>query len=136
MGNLDKAIEHFLYAEEAYLIELAKNDPAIARLYNNIGNVYFNKINYGTASEYYQNAIEIYKNQQNVDKQGIADIYYNLANINFKVRNYVRALKMIEDFMSDAYSDTKMDFYSLKAAIYQELNQFNEIGRASCRERV
>lgn len=130
LGNLDKAIEHFLYAEEAYLIELAKNDPAIARLYNNIGNVYFNKINYGTASEYYQNAIEIYKNQQNVDKQGIADIYYNLANINFKVRNYVRALKMIEDFMSDAYSDTKMDFYSLKAAIYQELNQFNEANKS------
>lgn len=126
LGNMDKAIEHFLNAEKAYLNELDKNDVALARLFNNIGNVYFNKLNFGTSSEYYKKAVEIFENQTETDKPGVADIYYSLANTNFKLRNYAEALAIIENHYAEAYSDTKLFFLSLRAAIYQELKKFDE----------
>jgi CHAT domain-containing protein/tetratricopeptide (TPR) repeat protein len=126
LGNLNKAIEHFLYAEEAYLSVLDKNNLAIARLYNNTGNVYYNKLNYGTASDYYQKALNIFENQDEIDKAGIADVYYSLANTHFRLIKYNEALNIIDKYNTQAYSDTKLYFLSLKAAIYQELNQFNE----------
>ncbi len=126
LGNLNKALEFFLIAEKAYLHELDKNNLAIARLYNNIGNVYFNKLNYATAAEYHQNAIDIYENQIETDEPGVADIYYSLANTYFELRNYQDALKIIENYNKKAFPETKLYFLSLKAVIYQELNQFNE----------
>src|SRR5690554_6136969 len=58
LGSFDNALEHFLKAEKAYKSE-PNMDIFIARLYNNIGNVYFNKLNYKTAADYYTNAIDI-----------------------------------------------------------------------------
>ncbi|NLO03154.1 MAG: tetratricopeptide repeat protein, partial [Bacteroidales bacterium] len=45
IGQYDKALEHFLLAEQSYRSDSVKNELAIARVYNNIGNVYYNKFN-------------------------------------------------------------------------------------------
>jgi CHAT domain-containing protein/tetratricopeptide (TPR) repeat protein len=126
IGSLDKALGYFLKAESTYLKALDKNSLSIARLYNNIGNVYFNKLNFETASDYYKNALDIFENQDEIDLPGIADIYYSLANTNFKLKNYYDALYFVNKYSSQAFSDTKLYFLSLKAAIYQELNQYDK----------
>jgi CHAT domain-containing protein/tetratricopeptide (TPR) repeat protein len=126
IGSLDKALEYFLNAESTYLRSLGENSLSIARLYNNIGNVYFSKLNFETASDYYKKALDIFENQDEIDLPGIADIYYSLANTNFKLKNYYDALYIVDKYSSQAYPDTKLYFLSLKAAIYQELEIYDK----------
>jgi len=125
LGNLEKAIEHFLNAEISYQSNTEKYKPAIARLYNNIGNVHKSKLNYETALDYFQRAINLYKENETEDKAYIADFYYNIADIYYKIRKYNNALEVINNQFPFAYPDTKLYFLSLKAAIYQELGQFD-----------
>ena len=125
LGDFNKSIEHFLLAESAYKSEIKNNSLAIARLYNNIGNVYKDKLSFETALDYLERAVNILINK-NDNEQDIADFYYNIAEIHFKLRNYQNALKITEKYYSQAYSDTKLFFLSLKAAIYQELNQYDK----------
>ncbi len=95
LGSFDNALEHFLKAEKAYKSE-PNMDIFIARLYNNIGNVYFNKLNYKTAADYYENAINLLENQKLSDRTYIADIYYSLANANHKLKKYKYAISIID----------------------------------------
>jgi tetratricopeptide (TPR) repeat protein len=121
---LDKAIEHFTITESSYLTSLDRNSIAFARLYNNIGNVFFNKLNYATAIEYYKQAIDIFEKQTEIDILGLADIYYSLANTYFKLRKYDDALSLIKKYYNQSYHDTRLLYLSLEAAIFQELNQY------------
>lgn len=126
LGNLEKAIEYFLNAEISYQSNVEQYKPAIARLYNNIGNVYKSKLNYETALDYFQRAISLYKENETENKAYIADFYYNIADIYYKLRKYNNALEVINNQFPFAYSDTKLYFLSLKAAIYQELDRYEE----------
>ncbi|WP_372950420.1 CHAT domain-containing protein [Mariniphaga sp.] len=126
LGNLDKSIEYFLNAEEAYLFNLNENELALARLYNNIGNTYKSKLNFITALEYSQRAVTIFLKDQNSDIQNIADVYYTIADIYFRLKNYQEALKIIDKYSENSYADTKLLYLSLTAAIYQELNQYDK----------
>ncbi len=60
------------------------------------------------------------------NEQDIADFYYNIAEIHYKLRNYNDALEIITNQYPSAYSDTKLYLLSLKAAIYQELNNYEK----------
>jgi len=134
LGNLDKSIEYFLNAEEAYSINFDKNELALARLYNNIGNTYKDKLNFETSLNYLERAVNILISKNN-NEQDLADFYYNIAEIHYKLRNYQSALEIIEKYYSQAYSDTKLFFLGLKAAIYQEINQ-NDKAFSSYQEAI
>ncbi|RIH63012.1 CHAT domain-containing protein [Mariniphaga sediminis] len=126
LGNFDKAIEHFLLAEQSHLAVSSPNKMAIARLYNNIGNVYKDKLNYGTALEYFQRAISIYSTVKEDLVSDIADVQYNIAENYYKQDKYYKVLEIIEQYYDHAYSDTKLFFLSLKAASLKELELNDE----------
>ncbi|MBW6536370.1 MAG: CHAT domain-containing protein [Mariniphaga sp.] len=125
LGNLDKSIEYFLNAEEAYSFNFNENELALARLYNNVGNTYKDKLNFETALNYLERAVNILMNK-NENEQDIADFYYNIAEIHYKLRNYKNALEIIETYYSQAHSDTKLFFLSLKAASFQEMKEYSQ----------
>ena len=125
LGSFDNALEHFLKAEKAYKSE-PNMDIFIARLYNNIGNVYFNKLNYKTAADYYINAIDILEKNKISDSSSIAGIYYSLANANHKLKKYKYAISIIDEQNTKANSDTKIMFWNLRAMIYEDLKEFNK----------
>ena len=130
LGNLDKAIDHFLLAEIAYNSKKEENQLAIARLYNNLGILYKNKLNFSTSLDYLFKSLEIFTNNEEITKADIADIYYNIAENYFHQNNYNKALEITDKFLSDAYEDTKMYFLSLKAASLKELKRNKEAHEA------
>ncbi len=125
LGSFDSAIEHFLNVEKVY-----KSEPnmefAIAILYNNIGNVYFNKLNYNTAAEYYENAINLLENQKLSDRTYIADIYYSLANANHKLKKYSEAVRIINEQYANADINTKILLISLQSTIYEDIKNYDK----------
>lgn len=125
LGNLNKSIEHFTLTEKAYLSE-SENNIAIARLYNNIGNVYFSKLNFLTALDYYQQAADIFESQIEKDLQGLADINYSIANTFFNLKRYQNALSIIDKNHINAYPDTKILYSSLQSVIFQEINNYKK----------
>lgn len=124
LGNLNKSIEHFLIAEKAYVSDSGRNELAIARLYNNVGNTYKGKLNYATALDYLDRAINIFKKNDKSNYQNIADVSYNVADIYFKLREYNKALYVIDNFSEKAYPDTRLYYLSLRAAVYQEMKDY------------
>ena len=126
IGQYDKALEHFLLAEQSYRSDSVKNELAIARVYNNIGNVYYNKFNFGTALEYYQRAADIFLSREEVNYAGVSDIQYSMANIYYELRNNNKALEIIEEYSSLAYPESRLYFLSLKAAVFQVMNNYEE----------
>ncbi len=123
VGNLEKAIEHFLLAEKAYNSNKAENKLAIAGLYNNIGILYKNKLNYTTSLDYLFKSLEIYSNNEEITDADIADVYYNIADNYYNQNNYNKVIEIADKYFPDAYDDTKMYFLSLKAASLKELNK-------------
>jgi len=126
IGQYDKAIEHFLLAEQSYLAEKEINEAAIARLYNNIGNVYFDRFNYGTALEYYQRAFDVFHKQKEKDTKGIADICYSIANTHYEMGNNEEALDIILKYQNQAEPLTLLYYLSLRAATLHMLKKNEE----------
>src|SRR5690606_1112412 len=88
--------------------------------------VYFSKLNFLTALDYYQQAADIFESQLEIDTQGLADINYSISNTLFNLRKFDEAILIIEDNKEKSYSDTKLFYLSLKSAIYQELRDFEK----------
>jgi CHAT domain-containing protein/tetratricopeptide (TPR) repeat protein len=126
LGNLDKAIEHFLLAEKTYKSISFENDLAIGRVYNNIGNIYKSKLVFNTALDYYQRALDIYSKIENISDAEIAEIYYSITHNYYLQNNYQNVLDLTEKYYPLAYDDTKMYFLSLKAASLKELKRNKE----------
>jgi CHAT domain-containing protein len=124
IGQFDNAIKHFLLVEHSYLAAPEGYELAIARLYNNIGNVYYNKFSYVVALEYYQRAADIMR-QEEMNYEWIADIYYSIANIHYELHNNKKALEIINNYYSHAGMETKLYFFNLKSAVLQELNDID-----------
>src|SRR5690554_1328676 len=59
LGNIEKSLEHLVLAEQAFSNSIEDNHLQLARVYNNLANVYKSKLDYGTALDIYNRAIEI-----------------------------------------------------------------------------
>jgi len=125
IGQYDNAIKHFLLVEHSYLASSEGHKLAIARLYNNIGNVYYNRFSYAVALEYYQRAADILLSQKKTDDEGIAGIYYSIANTRYELHDNKKALEIINNYYHHAARETKLYFLNLKSAVLQELNDIN-----------
>jgi CHAT domain-containing protein/tetratricopeptide (TPR) repeat protein len=125
IGNLHLANEYFLEAELSFSSEYSRNEMAIARIYNNIGNVQKSNMNYGAALDYFHRAINIFSKYEE-NYENIADIYYNIADINYKQNNYDKVLEITDRYFPQAYPDTRLFFLSLKAASLKELNKLED----------
>lgn len=120
LGDFDNSLECFLETERSYLVDSTTAPTAIARIYNNIGNLYLGKLNYPLALDYYQRAVQIFLNQHEKDMEGIADIYYSMANIYYHQNEYDRVIETAENYASYSRPDTRLLFMSLVAASYKE----------------
>jgi hypothetical protein len=97
----DSAINDYLDAKKYF--ELAKNEPGVAKVYNNIGNLY-QAVDYEKALDYFSKAMVIAVKVN--DSQLIASLNLNIGNVYFRKNGFSQALK----YCTLAYDQfTKLD---------------------------
>lgn len=117
-NQLDKALDFFLQAEQSYLSDENPSNESIAKLYNNIGNLYRSKLNYLSAIEYLERSLKIINSN---DKYLKSDIYYSLARTYFDLKEYDKALELIKSHKKEADEYLRLLYTDLEASVYQAL---------------
>ena len=120
LNDYDESIEYFKKAIELKRITLGSNHPSYAISLHNLANVYQTLGRYSQAEPLLVEAIKI-KEANGSDIASLAKSYQNLAQIFQQDSRYYEA-----------------EFYYKKALEMKKksLNADDQIGRASCRERV
>jgi tetratricopeptide (TPR) repeat protein len=101
LNHPEAAIGFYFEAQKWY--ELAANDQGVAKVFNNIGNLY-QMVDYEKALEYFEKANVIAEKHH--DTQLIASLYMNIGNIYNRKTSYNQALK----------------YYSLSYDLFKKLN--------------
>ncbi len=130
IGQLDKAIQYFLAAENSYNSDDEPNKKYIASIYSNLGNVYKSKMNYGTALEYYERALYLIEAIPSSSSYIKSDIYYNLAVTYFKINEYSKSLSIIEQQIKKTDEFSELYLLDLKAVVYQVVGSFEKADNA------
>jgi tetratricopeptide (TPR) repeat protein len=91
LNRSEIAINNYLNALKYY--KLANNPNGIAKVYNNIGNLY-QEVDYERALEYFQKAEDIAEKTHN--EQLIASLNLNIGNVYFRKNSFNQALKYCE----------------------------------------
>ncbi|MBT6004640.1 MAG: CHAT domain-containing protein [Prolixibacteraceae bacterium] len=126
LGLFDLAIQYSLLAEQAYIQGYGENYLSTAYVYLNLGNIYRSKLNNNEAIQYYNQMVNIYKNQKKINIENVAGAYYSVAEIYYRMNKYNESLEIIDKYLKNADDDTKILFFDLSGAIFQELNRNKE----------
>ncbi|TAF34476.1 MAG: hypothetical protein EAZ57_03390 [Cytophagales bacterium] len=126
-GNYDKAAQ--LWIEALGEAEILKNDTLIARLSNNMGQVYNNESRFDKALIYYERSRKIYETMQGKDfelaviNNNIATIYLNTSQLNKALEIY---LKLEKAPITATKKPLLGTIYGNIAAILSEKKQYQE----------
>lgn len=91
LGDTTRAKTYFLEAEQ---LALQRSDKfSLARIYNNLGNMYL-ETNHGLAEKYLVQALDIRKETKNND--GIGSLYNNLGYLQLNKKNYQAAINHLK----------------------------------------
>ena len=77
-GNLDKALEYYSKSAEIQLGTLGENNPDVARTFNNMAIVYYQRRDTDKALEFYNKSLAIKRQCFGEQHPSIADTFYNL----------------------------------------------------------
>ena len=125
IGQLDKALDYFLQAEQCYLVDSSTTNESLARLYNNVGNVYKSKLNYITTIEYFEQALHILSKEKNYNGYLRTEIIYSLATSYFDIQDFTNVLSVIHSQKDKVNEYDKLFYLDLEASVYQTL-ELNE----------
>ena len=119
LGQLDLALHNYNLAENNYL--LAKNYPTrqMVFLYNNIGIIYRNKLDYNKALQYFEQALSLSINDLKAPPEEIAKINYSIADIYYQTKKDDIAIEIINNNIKVAYAEDQILYSELLAFIYQ-----------------
>ena len=117
LRNFGQALKNYDLAEESYSNDKFKNISRILNLYNNIGNVYREKLDYTKALQYYQQALALYKEYYVVNNEDIAYYNYPIAEIYYLTNEYEKALNIINENINNSSLPEKIGFSKILAYI-------------------
>lgn len=126
LGLYNLAIRFTEKAENAYIEVLEPGDIRMTNIYLNLGNIYRDKLDFNSALRYFNQMLKVYENQTIINKEDISRAYYSIAEINYLKTNYEEAIKISLNYLDQAGSDDKIDYYNLIAASNQQLGNIEE----------
>ena len=115
-----------MLAEECALLNEDEDINRLASVYNNIGNIYSQKLDYSNALNYYEQSLSYFNKDQVKAQNRIDRLNYNIANIYYITYEYEKALTIINDNINYANLDDKKSLYELRANIFQVQENLSE----------
>ncbi len=89
LGQYDLSLKYYKLAEENYRLRTIASERTIATFYNNIGNVYRNKLDYNNALQIFSTSNKFISRMiKSIPKELIAGINYSIAEIYYLTNNY------------------------------------------------
>lgn len=125
LGQLEQALHYYRLAEKCALLDKTGATSRLARIYNNFGNIYSEKLDYYNALKFYEQAIFYYEQDPNMSKADIAFAYLNVATMYYITNNFQKAINIIHEFSNTAYIEDKILYYQLLGKIYQVTGNYS-----------
>jgi len=128
MGKYDSAekIYHRLLAE------LPSNDPSLASLYGNLGNLTDDKAAYDSSLEWYQKSLVIHEKKGSSNYRRIGNLYNSIGNVyqcklelERALKNYNKAIELFRNANDEGHPDMAY-FYNSIANVYYEQKKYTE----------
>jgi tetratricopeptide (TPR) repeat protein len=92
MGKFDASIEYALHALKVEMKLRRENDPQLAKLYFDTGNMYYMHKQHPTALLYMEKASRIYKNGSDRESTTLADTYEGIASVYVNLEDNAKSL--------------------------------------------
>ena len=100
VGKLDNAISYALHALKVEMYLRKDNDPALAKLYYDTGNLYYMHKQHPTALLYMQKATEIYRNSGEKYSKELGDTYEAISSIYINLENFKKSKENLQTCLS------------------------------------